>query len=198
MRWAALLFLSGPLFSAECLCPTASPQDLFETATSVFRGSVDEIQTSGKNSTRYLFIVNDTFKGETQTEIILQDAGAGTPCELTFEKNKEYLVYVRWEWGLLKTSQCWGTKVMDQAKADQAIIGPGNEWKEKVYPKLREACMGTYQTPCCLSSVKAMEQGHFLPEPESGCTDGMKPNVAHCLGSLRWCEPIAGNPAYHP
>jgi hypothetical protein len=190
---SSLLLIATALWSADCQCPKVSPQDLLETATIIFRGTVDEIQTPKKGPVRYLFVINDTFKGDTDNEIILQDAEAGQDCASTFEKNKEYLVYARWQWGLRQTSRCWGTKPIDQANADQSLLGPGDEWKSKLYPKLHDACMGTYETPCCLAGVKAMEKGHFLPEPENGCSDGMRPNVVNCKGSLRWCEPIVGS-----
>jgi hypothetical protein len=177
-------------FSAECECPAATPQDLVEEATAVFRGTLEEIRTPKNKPVSYLIVVNDTFKGDPQVEWLIQDADSGTPCAFTFEKNKEYIVYERWQWGLKKTSRCWGTKEITKAKPDQATLGPGDEWKEKLYPKIREGCMGRYDTACCLSSVKAMEQGHYLPEAEDGCPDGFAPNVVHCKGSLRWCEPI--------
>jgi len=193
-----LFSLVRPVFSADCECPAATPQDELESATAVFRGTIDEIHTSKNNPTTYLFVVNDTFKGDPKTEWVLQDADMDTPCALTLEKDKEYVVYERWQWGLQKTSRCWGTKEIAKAKPDQAVLGPGDEWKEKLYPKLREGCMGRYDTACCLSSVKAMEQGHYLPEAEDGCPDGFQPNVARCKGTLRWCEPIAGNTAHQP
>lgn len=198
MRRLAALAALWPVLAmsayADCQCPAATPQDNVETATEVFRGTLDEIRVPKKaGPTEYLFVVNDTFKGDSNaTEFVLQDADANGPCALALAKNKEYLVYGRWEWGYLKTAQCWGTKPIEKANGDRAAIGPGDEWKGKLYPKMREACMGRYDTSCCLSSVNAMEKGYFLPEPENGCADGYKPNVVNCKGSLRWCEPIAG------
>ena len=181
--------------------PAATPQDLLETATAVFRGTLEEIRTP-KNKPVSIFLSSTIRSRATRKpEWDLQDADSGTPCALTFEKDKEYLVYERWQWGYQKTSRCWGTKEIAKAKPDQAVLGPGDEWKEKLYPKLHDSCMGRYDTSCCLSSVKAMEQDHYLPEAEDGCPEGFAPNVVHCKGSLRWCEPIAGNTApaaHHP
>jgi hypothetical protein len=193
-----LMMMAQPGFSADCQCPTASPQDLLETATAVFRGTLDEIRSPKNKPVSYLFVVNDTFKGTSQDEWILQDADAESPCALTFEKNKEYMIYERWQWGYQKTARCWGTKEIAKAAPDRTLLGPGDEWKEKLYTKIRETCMGRYDTSCCLSSVKAMEQGHYLPEAEDGCPDGFQPNVVHCKGSQRWCEPIVGNTVHHP
>ena len=200
MRRSALLLLLSPAlaFSAECKCPTVTPQDQMEAAAYVFRARLADVTLPKKDVPAFVFDVNDTFKGEPPLELLVQDAERDTPCALSMETGKEYLVYVRWQWGLYKTSRCWGTKAIEQANADRAVIGPGDEWKAKLYPKLRQTCMGTYVTPCCLASVRAMELGRFMPEPNNGCPDGMKPNVAACQGSLRWCEPIAGNPAHQP
>jgi hypothetical protein len=188
-----LMLAVSQAFGANCECPSTTPQELLETATAVFRGTLEEIRTPKNKPVSYLMVVNDTFKGDPQIEWVIQDADSGTLCAMDFEKGKEYLVYERWQWGYQKTSRCWGTKEIAKAKPDQAVLGPGDEWKEKLYPKLREGCMGRYDTSCCLSSVKAMEQGHYLPEGDDGCPDGFQPNVVRCKGTLRWCEPIAGN-----
>jgi hypothetical protein len=189
---AILFFGFSPLFAVDCQCPTATTQDQFDLATSVFLGKVVEIHQDKKAPTEYVFDVQDVFKGNVdEGDVILRDAEADTPCATTYEGGKSYLVYSRWIWGKELTSRCMGTKPIELAENDRAVIGPGNAWKSKVYPKLREICMGRFDTPCCLSSIKAMEAGSYLPEPpEGGCPAGYKPNVKPCKGSLRWCEPI--------
>jgi hypothetical protein len=192
MRWAAIsLLLPGFLLAADCSCPPATTQEQFDLATSVFRGKIVEIRESKNEPTEFFFEIQDVFKGELEDDITLQDAEYGQPCVMDFQGGKAYLVYARWTWGRDVTSRCMGTKPIETAESDRAVIGPGNAWKSKVYPKLREMCMGRYDTTCCLASIKAMEKGSYLPEPqEGGCPVGSKPNVVRCKGGIRWCEPL--------
>lgn len=184
--------LAGILFFAvnvsACECPDVPLQEHFERATVVFRGYLEDT-VKAKDGEQFRFTVNDVFKGEADPEETYRDEAAGSACALQFAPDQEYLVYARWEWGVYRISRCWGTKPVTEAKADAAVIGPGNAWKSKLYPKLREACMGKYTTSCCLAGVKSMEEGGYLPEPEGGCPLGKRPNRLRCRESPVWCEP---------
>ena len=111
-------------------------------------------------------------------------AVAGDGCDLPYEEWQKYLVYAKWEWGNVITSRCLGTKLLIKAKDE---LGPSQEIKNKLYIKLRNACMGRYDTPCCLSSLKAMRVGYYIPEPDDGCPAGLVPDRLHCAGSYTWC-----------
>jgi hypothetical protein len=113
---------------------------------------------------------------------------SGTGCDLTFELNQSFLVFTKWVWGTFTTSRCMGTKLLEKARTE--ALGPTEQLKEKLYIRLRNACMGRIDTSCCLSSLKAMRVGYYVPEPETGCPDGMKPDRLLCGGSYTWCIPV--------
>jgi len=104
-------------------------------------------------------------------------------------------VYAKWLWGATMTSRCWGTKRLDQvADADGKNLGPGGIAKSKYYERLRVYCMGRPDTPCCLSSLKAMSARGYLPQTEELCPDGMVPDRLRCMGSYVWCVPVTDRP----
>ena len=96
------------------------------------------------------------------------------------------------------TSRWWGTKPIEDAKEESEKLGLPNSAKDKLYKEIQKRCMGLYTTSCCLSSLKAMEKGYYLPEPDSGCPAGMKPDTLLCGGSLRWCIPVTAGSSAHP
>ena len=89
------------------------------------------------------------------------------------------------------TSRCMGTKFLEKAKI--SALGPDQERKEKLYIGLRNMCMGRSDTSCCLSSLKAMSQEWYVPEPPGGCTEGTVPDRLRCGGSYTWCIPLTEN-----
>ena len=192
-RWAwigVLLSAGVPRVWAECICPPAKAQEQRDLATYVFNGDVWDVtkdKATGKNV--ITFDVNDTFKGKPAERIELTDSEAATDCRTDFKEGETYLVYVRWLWGAYLTSRCWGTKRLEQASSEGAVLGPGDVWKGKLYGKLQELCMGRRDTPCCLSSLSAMREGSYLPQPEEGCPDGTIPDRLRCDGSYLWCVP---------
>lgn len=176
---------------ATCQCPEATPQELSEIATSVFSGQVSEIRVDKwSHRQAVVFDVDNVYKGRLGNEFELADDAFGTECALDFKENETYLVYVRWQWGSLLTSRCWGTKRLKDAAGDAKTLGPDAAWKAEFYKKLREVCMGRLDTMCCLSSVKAMEAGGYLPQPSEGCPAGLIPDRLRCVGSGVWCVPI--------
>lgn len=165
----------------------------------VFTGTISEIHVDKKTQEKSVtFDVLDTFKGDPVDDMTLTDSEAGTDCAIDFKLKDNYLVYVRWIWGARVTSRCVGTKKMEQAASDAKVLGPGDELREDLYTKLQPMCMGTPGAFCCLASLRAMEKGHYLPEPEAGCPDTTVPDRLRCGGSMRWCIPTSDKPAEHP
>jgi hypothetical protein len=188
---AILLMPSFPrLYAAECQCPPLTPKEQTEQATYIFNGEVWDVEVDRATQKKVITLdVNDTFKGTPASRLEVRDAEDGKPCAIDAREGESYLVYARWQWGATLTSRCWGTKRIQEAGVDAQTLGPGDAAKAKYYDKLQVHCMGRRDTPCCLSSVKAMRTGRYLPQPEAGCPDEMIPNRLRCEGSYVWCVP---------
>lgn len=191
----ALIALSCGSSSAApaCVCTSEDPRERLEQATSVFVGRLLEIPENLDTGERgFVFEVIDQFKGEERETFTLNDIDRGTPCERPVKEGEFYLVFAHWEWGLWKTSTCWGTKPLKSASAHEAeTLGLPNAAKEKLYEQLRTRCMGLYTTTCCLASVNAMRENYYAPEPAGGCPGGTRPDQLSCVGGYRWCVPLA-------
>ena len=170
-----------------CACESMSIQERLDDSTYAFTGMVVEVPASKKGKRTAVFAVDEIFKGTPKEEMKVTTEATGDACDLNFEEAQNYLVYTKWEWGNNITSRCMGTKLLVKAKNE---LGPSQELKDKLYIKLRNACMGRYDTLCCLTSLKAMRKDYYLPEPEDGCPPGMIPDRLHCAGSYNWCIPL--------
>jgi hypothetical protein len=195
---AALLLIGGfTRAAADCQCPPATPKEQTELATYVFNGDIWDISRPvGGGKAVITFDVNDTFKGDPPPRLELEDQEDGGECALNFHEGESYLVYTRWRWGTTLTSRCWGTQRLDKVGAEGQALGPGSIAKSRYYEKLRVLCMGRRDTRCCLSSIKAMQDGGFLPKTDDSCPDGMIPDRLKCAGSYTWCVP-ATEPRRH-
>ena len=191
----AISFIAPAL--ADCICPPATDVQQTDLATYVFNGDVWDLRIDKPSGKQIItFDVNDTFKGKPPDRVDVVDDRAGSDCALDFKEGDTYLVYVRWLWGSKKTSRCWGTKLLQEAGKSAAALGPGDAWKVKLYDKMQENCMGRYDTTCCLSSLRAMREGRYLPPTDEGCPDGLIPDRLRCDGSYLWCVP-ANDPNRH-
>lgn len=191
--WALLLW-TAPFLQAVCECDPRTHEEKMEQASLVFSGALLESLVDKQSGRRtMLFDVADVYKGDPVDELRLEDSDLGSQCELVVQEGKPYLVFAHWQWGKWLTSRCWGTKALEEAKEESESLGLPTSAKEKLYQEMQKRCMGLYTTGCCLASIKAMRQGYFLPEPQSGCPVGFKPNTLRCAGALRWCIPVTGS-----
>jgi hypothetical protein len=172
-----------------CDCPTMTPQEHLDESTYAFMGRVYEASSVKKGKRTIAFDTDEIFKGAPPAEMKVSVEVTGDGCDLPFQEGQSYLVFAKWEWGNVTTSRCMGTKLLEKARVE--ALGPSEQLKEKLYIRLRNACMGRYDTPCCLSSLKAMRVGYYVPEPDDGCPEGMAPDRLHCAGSYTWCIPFA-------
>ena len=172
----------------NCACDSLTPQEKLDQSTYAFTGIVSGVSKPKKGVKAIVLDVDEIFKGSPKPEIKVTTAVTGDPCDLSFEEGQPYLVFAHWEWGNFVTSRCMGTKLLPKART--AELGPSEALKEKLYIRLRNACMGRSDTPCCLASLKAMRAGYFVPEPEDGCPSGSIPDRLHCAGSYTWCIPV--------
>ena len=177
--------------SPACSCESLTTSEKLEQSTYAFTGRVIEAPAAKKGKRTIVFDVDEIFKGTPKQEMDVVEQLLGNECDLSFEEGQTYLVYAQWEWGSVITSRCMGTKLIEKAKGDARALGPSEAAKEKLYIHLRNACMGLGDTPCCLSSLKAMRAGYFVPEPEEGCPSGTIPDRLRCGGSYTWCIPVS-------
>ncbi len=167
-----------------CPCDPMTVQERLEDATYAFTGFVGSAPKPKQGKRTVAFDVDEIFKGTPKDEMKVSVDVTDDGCDLPFEEGQSYLVYAKWEWGNVITSRCMGTKLLVKAKNE---LGPSQAYKDKLYIHLRDACMGRYDTACCLSSLKAMRAGYYVPEPEDGCPSGTIPDRLHCGGSYVWC-----------
>ncbi|MBT2682820.1 hypothetical protein J7E42_04240 [Bacillus sp. ISL-37] len=131
-----LVFLLGavlttfPTVSHACKC--VEPQSVereVESSKAVFSGKIIDIRTE-KNNRNILFEVEETWKGVSQTEIILKDEWSS--CSLDFVEGESYLVYAYDFQGELTTNICDRTKELSGAGEDLATLGKGTTPTEEV------------------------------------------------------------------
>lgn len=187
---AASLLESTATIPDECGCESMSVPEKLLQATYAFTGVVEELTPPQKGRQKIVLDVDEIFKGSPRQDMEIVTDIAGNSCDLTFKEGDKYLIYAQWQWGSNVTSLCMGTKRIETARSDANALGPSESMKEKLYIHLRNACMGRIDTPCCLSSLKAMRVGYSVPEPEEGCPAGSKPDRLLCGGSYTWCIPI--------
>jgi hypothetical protein len=171
----------------DCGCEAMTPQEYLEDSTYAFTGIVEETSKPKAGKRKVLFDVDEIFKGTPKPDTEVTVDVAGDVCDLPYLEGQSYLVFAKWEWGNVLSSRCMGTKLLPKPTLE---LGPSEALKEKLYIRLRNACMGRLDTVCCLSSLKAMRTGCFVPEPEDGCPSGSIPDRLHCGGSYTWCIPV--------
>lgn len=195
---ALTLILLPAFLRAACQCPESAAEEQLEAATYAFSATVSDTGLDKKTGEKRMTLdVNEIFKGEPGTEIELIDLEGTTDCALDVKDNQQWMVYARWQWGKKVTSRCFGTKRINEAVGDLNVLGPAESWKQKQYPRLRDHCMGKKEVPCCLNSVKTMAAGGYLPEPETGCPEGMIPDRLKCPTSYTWCIPTLDSQKRH-
>ncbi len=169
-----------------------------EKASVVFSGTVQEILKEKHSSKETIvFQVDDSFKGQPKSEVETVDAMAGTDCATDFKYGDSYMVFGRWEWGVIQVSSCTGTSFINPLDEANRYSGTSELLKDKIYKDLRENCLGLPITMCCLASVKSMSQGRYLPMQSQGCPEGMVPDRLKCTGSHIWCIPADGSVKDH-
>jgi hypothetical protein len=121
---------SFPTASHACKCvEEKSVEKELETSEAVFGGKVIEIKNENSNR-KILFEVEDTWKGVSQTEIILEDEWSS--CSTDFYEGESYLVYAHEFQGELTTDICDRTRELSSAGDDLATLGTGAKPTEEV------------------------------------------------------------------
>ncbi|MGV2941315.1 hypothetical protein AB5I83_17060 [Mesobacillus sp. LC4] len=119
-----------PTASQACKCvEEKSIEKELKASKAVFSGKVIEIKTSFNNR-KILFEVEETWKGVSQTEIILEDEWSS--CSTDFFEGESYLVYAHEFQGELTTDICDRTRELRSAEGDLATLGTGATPTEEV------------------------------------------------------------------
>ncbi|MBT2636908.1 hypothetical protein [Bacillus sp. ISL-39] len=119
-----------PTASHACKCvEEKSVEKELESSKAVFRGKILDIKNKNNNR-KILFEVEETWKGISQTEIILKDEWGS--CSIDFFDGESYLVYAYDFQGELTTNICDRTKELSSAGEDLATLGKGSRPTEEV------------------------------------------------------------------
>ncbi len=127
---------------AACSCTSASvsatPAETLARSDAVFRGRVTVISRGwnlfrdfGGSYQRVTFRVDESWKGPTTREIVVNTGLGGGDCGYSFAGGQEYLVYASNNSGTpqlpagLRTSICDRTKPLGLATDDLRALGPG-------------------------------------------------------------------------
>ena len=126
----ATVFTTFPSVSHACKCvEVQSVEKELESSEAVFSGKIIDIRTE-KDNRKILFEVEETWKGVSQTQIILKDEWSS--CSLDFIEGESYLLYADDFQGELTTNICDRTKELSGAGEDLATLGKGTMPTEEV------------------------------------------------------------------
>lgn len=130
-----------PTNSFACSCvPPESPEKELVRSTAVFSGKVIDIQDRSANFPAksdadpllVRFEVDKTWKGVTQSQVLVSTAGEYTSCGFEFTENNEYLVYAMEVDGELNVTLCSRTSLLSSATEDIKVLSTGEEPTESV------------------------------------------------------------------
>lgn len=126
-------------YACSCAEPGSASEEL-ERSSAVFSGEVirfldkntNYLMQSSADPIAVLFEVEETWKGVTQSQVIVYTVRDETSCGYQFSLNTKYLVYANESDGLLKTSYCSKTTPLTLAVDDMEELGEGELPTEQV------------------------------------------------------------------
>jgi len=126
-------------YACSCAEP-GSPLEELERSSAVFSGEVIGIVDKNKNGylkssadpIAVLFEVEETWKGVTQSQVLVYTERDEASCGYQFALNTKYLVYAHESDGSLKTSYCSKTTPLTLAVDDIDELGEGELPTEQV------------------------------------------------------------------
>lgn len=134
------VFNYSPITSYACSCAEPYPvKEELERSSAVFSGKV--VGIIDKNKSKFIqssadpiavrFEVEESWKGLSQTQIIVYTERDSSSCGYEFDLGKEYLVYAREVDGELRVSFCSRTALLSAAVKDIEELGKGEKPIEK-------------------------------------------------------------------
>ncbi len=136
-----MMLLAMPSASYACSCVPVPPvQEELQRSDAVFAGKVVEIteqkQPDGYITKAVRFEVTDTWKGVSQSQVIITTGMGGGDCGYEFITGKDYLVYASksnmYGEETLVTVICDRTRELSAAGEDLGVLGAGKAPTEKV------------------------------------------------------------------
>lgn len=137
-----LIIISTPSISYACSCTEpVSVEEEFERSEAVFTGKVMNVREDkrfdGMVTKSVLFEVSETWKGVSQSQVIITTGLGGGNCGFKFIEGVEYLVYAEQssmysEEEQLVTTICDRTNELHASGEDLAILGEGDAPKKQV------------------------------------------------------------------
>lgn len=126
-------------YACSCAEPGSAQEEL-ERSSAVFSGEVIGILDKNKNSyiqssadpIAILFEVEETWKGVTQSQVVVYTERDEASCGYQFEINTKYLVFAYESGGSFKTSYCSKTTPLTLAIDDMDELGEGEVPTEQV------------------------------------------------------------------
>jgi hypothetical protein len=136
----SLSIVSFPLTGFACDCAeTPTVDEAMDGAEVVFTGKVlevkEEMKLNGSGMKSVLFVVKNSWKGVTQSQVNIATGFGGGDCGCEFQVGQEYLVYSAkspFFDNHLTTSICSRTDEINTAKEDIVFLEKGKVPKEKV------------------------------------------------------------------
>lgn len=125
---ASLTTFPTTSYACKCVEPQSVEKEL-ESSKAVFSGKIVDINNE-KNNRKLLFEVRESWKGISQTQVILTDELSS--CSLDFLEGESYLVYAYDFQGDLTTNICDRTKELSSAGEDLETLGKGSTPTEEV------------------------------------------------------------------
>jgi len=137
------IFLIGtfPSIASACSCAELpSVEEELDRSQAVFSGKVIDVREKkslkGYITKSVLFEVTNTWKGVTQSQIIITTGQGGGDCGFDFKEGQEYLVYANestmYGEKSLVTIVCDRTNELGSSHEDLAILGEGHPPIEEV------------------------------------------------------------------
>jgi hypothetical protein len=112
-----LLVSTVPAYGLSCAQPSRASEE-FDTSESVFRGTVTGKKRTA-SGTAVTFKVHEVWKGSPARAVELLESDMW----LTFEKGKQYLVYVDTDKDGRRANLCGNTKPWELGRTDAATFG---------------------------------------------------------------------------
>ncbi|NOU56717.1 hypothetical protein HN020_18585 [Brevibacillus borstelensis] len=124
----SFVFTPSNVYACTCAEPP-TPKKALEQAEAVFAGTVTAVN-SAEYGHEVQFQVNTTWKGVSQSQVLVATGSGDGDCGIAFQAGNDYLVYAHpdtyySESGGLATNICTRTALLSDASGDLLAIGPG-------------------------------------------------------------------------
>ncbi|HWL11691.1 MAG TPA: hypothetical protein VNQ57_01790 [Ureibacillus sp.] len=151
--------------SYACSCvPLGVPEEELDKSNFVFSGKVIDIHDSNKDAfeqssadlLEVRFEVSNTWKGVTETQVIVYSERDSASCGFEFNLNDEYLVYGNEHDGQIMVNLCSRTTLFADASTDLAALGDGEKPTESISSEALDTHETSMGLPLTIFTVVAL------------------------------------------